>query len=358
MWRETGPNTQNLSLILMALLMSLALGVGIPLLQSGPSTRQQHATWSASSPTPTVSDTATGEASSAAADGFAAASAAEGAAIAWQQPEPVTPSSIPLAREDAATATVPIEAATPTPAWTATVRPPNSATPTAATTSAPSATRAHTFTPTATATPRADTATPTSTATPSQTATLTRTATYIAAGFAPPTRVASVTAAPSLALMLPTRRPSASAPAAGPTSSVWLGPEPVTSVAAASPTPSVAANAWPSSITPPALLRPGLEARLKGVVQFDWFPTSPLPVNAYFEVVVWSPEQDPNHARGVAPPRTSYSLTLNLDELFQSGRFRDGNLYWTVLVVEQNPYRRLTQPADSERRYLVLATGG
>jgi hypothetical protein len=27
-------------------------------------------------------------------------------------------------------------------------------------------------------------------------------------------------------------------------------------------------------------------------------------------------------------------------------------------VVEQNPYRRLTQPADSERRYLVYASDG
>ncbi len=51
------------------------------------------------------------------------------------------------------------------------------------------------------------------------------------------------------------------------------------------------------------------------------------------------------------------SLRLNLDELFQSGRFPTGNLYWTVLVVDQNPYRRLTQPGDSERRYLVYATG-
>jgi hypothetical protein len=52
------------------------------------------------------------------------------------------------------------------------------------------------------------------------------------------------------------------------------------------------------------------------------------------------------------------SLALNLDELFRSGRFPTGNLFWTVLVVEQNPYRRLTQPADSEQRYLVYASDG
>ncbi len=94
------------------------------------------------------------------------------------------------------------------------------------------------------------------------------------------------------------------------------------------------------------------------MVPFGWYPASALPDDALYEVVVWSPEQDPNQAWGVAPPRRTLSLTLNLDELFQSGRFREGSLYWTVLVVEQNPYRRLTQPAESERRYLVLATGG
>jgi hypothetical protein len=82
------------------------------------------------------------------------------------------------------------------------------------------------------------------------------------------------------------------------------------------------------------------------------------PAGAHYELVVWSPEQDTNEAWGVAPPKITTSLTLNLDELFQSGRFREGTLYWTVLVVEQNPYRRLTLPAESERRYLVLATDG
>ncbi len=124
-----------------------------------------------------------------------------------------------------------------------------------------------------------------------------------------------------------------------------------------SPTPWPTSTLRPATVTPPALLSPGLEARLRGVAQFEWYPTSALPTNAYYELVVWSPEQDPNQAWGAAPPRITHSLSLNLDELFQSGRFREGSLYWTVLVVEQNPYRRLTLPSDSERRYLVLATG-
>jgi len=111
-------------------------------------------------------------------------------------------------------------------------------------------------------------------------------------------------------------------------------------------------------VSPPALLQPALNARLRGTAQFEWSPTGALPRGAFYEVVVWSPEQDPNQAWGVAPPRITQSLKLNLDELFRSGRFREGSLYWTVLVVEQDPYQRLTQPAESERRYLVLATDG
>ncbi len=114
----------------------------------------------------------------------------------------------------------------------------------------------------------------------------------------------------------------------------------------------------PPTVTPPALLDPALEARLRGVAQFEWHPTSALPAGAFYELVVWSPEQDPNQAWGAAPPRITQSLTLNLDELFKSGRFQEGSLYWTVLVVEQEPYRRLTLPSESERRYLVYATGG
>ena len=72
-----------------------------------------------------------------------------------------------------------------------------------------------------------------------------------------------------------------------------------------------------------------------------------------YEIVVWSPEQDPNQAWGIAPPTLGMALEINLDELFESGRFREGSLYWTVLVVQQEPYIRLTLPTGSPRRYLV-----
>ena len=92
---------------------------------------------------------------------------------------------------------------------------------------------------------------------------------------------------------------------------------------------------------------------MSGVAVFEWRPAVPLENGQAYEVVVWSPEQDPNQAWGIAPPTLGWTLEINLDELLESGRFREGSLYWTVLVVQLEPYIRLTLPGNSERRYLV-----
>ena len=80
------------------------------------------------------------------------------------------------------------------------------------------------------------------------------------------------------------------------------------------------------------------------MADFAWKPTTPLFNGIAYEVVVWAPEQDPNQAWGIAPPTQGTSLEVNLDNLFESGRFREGSLYWTVLLVQRDPYVRLTLP--------------
>lgn len=125
------------------------------------------------------------------------------------------------------------------------------------------------------------------------------------------------------------------------------------------PSPTVEAAAV-AAIVPdaPELLAPPAESRLAGLVQFAWQP-SVVPGNGLaYEIVVWAPDQDPNQARGIAPPTLGTALQVNLDRLFESGRFREGSLYWTVLVVQQEPYTRLTLPADSPQRYLVYTEPG
>ena len=106
-------------------------------------------------------------------------------------------------------------------------------------------------------------------------------------------------------------------------------------------------------VAPPELLSPARDARPSGITVFEWQPAAPLEKGQAYEIVVWSPEQDPNQARGIAPPTLGKALEINLDRLFESGQFREGSLYWTVLVVQKEPYTRLTSPAVSPRRYLV-----
>ncbi len=301
MWREESPVRLNLILSLVAILMSLAVGVVIPAMNSSSGRLQTQAGWSQPSPTTTITPSGALTVPLAPLAGVAVEDASDGALIAWQEPGPATPSSIPLASAATDAAVLPTADA-PAPTGTGT---------------APTATA--TLSPTASPSP-----TPTATATLSPTAS--------------PSPTPSSTATPRRLPVLPTRSPA-------------------TGVALASPTVAAPESRRPF-VSPPALLQPALNARLRGTAQFEWSPTGALPRGAFYEVVVWSPEQDPNQAWGVAPPRITQSLKLNLDELFRSGRFREGSLYWTVLVVEQDPYQRLTQPAESERRYLVLATDG
>ena len=110
-------------------------------------------------------------------------------------------------------------------------------------------------------------------------------------------------------------------------------------------------------MTTPRLIGPPADARLSGVVDFEWRPVSELPHGAAYENVVWSPEQDPGQARGIAAATIMTAQQVNLDPLFESGPLRTGNLYWTILIVQREPYLRLTAPGDGEARYLVRRTG-
>lgn len=296
--RGMGSLGSNWIVSLLVLALAGAVGYLLPALQAPSAPHGQHVSWTApDTPSPLSQASSTPTASPAPS---VILDAPDGAVLAWQEPGPATPSSVPVFLPTA-TPSPRLPTRTPAAAATATELPPSRAhlglTPTAA----PSATSTPTPTPTA--------------------------------------RAASQPAPPARAASAPTVVRSARADVAGLTA----------------PAPQAAA---PARALPPALIAPPLETRLNGVAQFVWRPTSALPENAYYEVVVWSPEQNADQAWGVAPPVLNQSLWINLDDLFRSGRFREGSLYWTVLVIRQEPYQRLTLPGDSERRYLVYATGG
>lgn len=324
--RGFGPAGSHWIVSLLVLALAGIAGIALPALQGGPGTREQRTAWTPPGTTTASARTPTAVKPTAPPAPEEIIDAPAGAALAWQEPAPATPSSVP----DLA----PLASATP-PALTATPR-----------VTAPAPTR------------RQQRALLALLAEPSPPAT--NTAGPVGQPASPVTSTVALLAQPAP----PVRKPSAptATPSVLPTAArpkVAPSPAPLAAARpslAAPPAPPTAAP--PPRALPPALLAPPLNARLDGMVQFVWLPTSALPTGALYEVVVWSPEQDPNQAWGVAPPVLTQSLWLNLDDLLRSGRFREGSLYWTVLVVQQDPYQRLTLPADSERRYLVLATGG
>lgn len=93
-------------------------------------------------------------------------------------------------------------------------------------------------------------------------------------------------------------------------------------------------------------------------MHFTWLATGPLPEGAAYEVVWWNANQPAVAARGLAPPTTGASLDINLAPLYANGSFIASQLYWTVLVVQVNPYVRLTTPGEGEVGTIYYNAGG
>ena len=75
-------------------------------------------------------------------------------------------------------------------------------------------------------------------------------------------------------------------------------------------------------------------------------------------LAVGAPSED-SAAQGLDGDQESDAASMSGDHpLFASGQFQSGNLYWTVLVVQRDPYLRLTAPGAGEARYLVLSNSG
>ena len=103
----------------------------------------------------------------------------------------------------------------------------------------------------------------------------------------------------------------------------------------------------------PSLLEPRPNESRGGAVTFRWQPAGPLPAGAAYEVVGWNAGEDPASARGIAAPTQDTTLTADLDALYNSGQFKGTDLYWAVIIVQTQPYVRLTQPAQSGPQLLI-----
>jgi serine/threonine protein phosphatase PrpC len=94
----------------------------------------------------------------------------------------------------------------------------------------------------------------------------------------------------------------------------------------------------------PTLAAPGNNENVHGSVTFSWQPAGPLPAGTAYEVVWWNPQENADAAaRAFAATTTASTLTVDLDHLWDANRTVD----WTVLIVQPQPYHRLTQPSNS-----------
>jgi len=121
----------------------------------------------------------------------------------------------------------------------------------------------------------------------------------------------------------------------------------------ASPMPPKSVSTPPRTATPsvtaPVLLEPPANETLRGRVTFRWQRVA-LPPGAGYEVVWWRVNESPNAARGFADPVTTTELATNLDGALGG---QQQTVRWAVLVVNQKPYERLTQPSESNSRELI-----
>jgi len=114
-------------------------------------------------------------------------------------------------------------------------------------------------------------------------------------------------------------------------------------VSTPSPTPAV----MPVS----QLLEPDTGASASNAVTFRWSAAQPLAANQFYEIVMWPEGSNPAGALGIAAPVKETALLVHLESV---SSVTGGMYQWAVLVVTQNPYVRLTQPAGSAARRLVV----
>lgn len=116
-------------------------------------------------------------------------------------------------------------------------------------------------------------------------------------------------------------------------------------------TPAASSGGATAAVTAPQPLEPPANETVKGRVTFRWQGVA-LPPGAAYEVVWWQPDTDANSAaQGMAKPTTETFQEIDLAGLALPA---DRQVNWAVLVVQQEPYKKLLQPADATSRVFVF----
>ncbi len=96
----------------------------------------------------------------------------------------------------------------------------------------------------------------------------------------------------------------------------------------------------------PILLQPEPGAQLQGEVHFQWqWEGQPLPEGFAFDLLIWSEAEHQEHqgtgAYGVVATDQSLERDVDLDYVETIIDHGGGAYFWTVIVVQEEPYRRV-----------------
>jgi len=155
---------------------------------------------------------------------------------------------------------------------------------------------------------------------------------------------------PALATSLPTRPRAATSRPPTPTHSPFAA-TPIATRAPATPTPA--------DLPAPILVSPseGASVSVSGETTFTWnWPGPALAANQGFEVRLWKDGQ-PDHYGAASPVRTT-SATLNVASAFGVVKGWSGRYFWTVAVVQMEPYQRTGPEAPPRVVQVELGGGG
>ena len=96
----------------------------------------------------------------------------------------------------------------------------------------------------------------------------------------------------------------------------------------------------------PILLNPEPDAQLQSAAHFQWqWDGEPLPEGYAFDLLIWSEAEHQEHqgtgAYGVVEPDPSLERDVDLDYVQTIMDHGEGTYYWTVIVVQEEPYSRV-----------------
>ncbi len=90
------------------------------------------------------------------------------------------------------------------------------------------------------------------------------------------------------------------------------------------------------------LISPTDGQRGEGRQRFAWQPNLQLQAGQAFEVVFWEKGQVPLvNSFGIIGATTEHEVTVDLNGLYNAGKLTSGEYQWSVLLVENSPYKRL-----------------